>query len=89
MKHTRKIAVALVVMMVFAILMTFVTIPASAANTAGTTLYLKPNANWTQANARFAAYFMNSSKSTTKWVSMTDSDADGYYEVTIPSGTWT
>lgn len=41
-------------------------------------LYLKPNSNWTQANARFAAYFFGNGE---KWVSMTDSDSDGIYEV--------
>ena len=88
MKHTRKILVALLVLMSILMSLAVVAIPASAATTAGTTLYLKPNSNWTKDNARFAAYFMNSNKSTTKWVSMTDSDDDGYYEVVIPTGTW-
>ncbi len=47
-------------------------------------LYLKPNANWKKDNARFAAYFFNNSGN--KWVSMTDSDSDGIYEVNIPTG---
>lgn len=47
-------------------------------------LYLKPNANWKQSNARFAAYFF--SNDVVKWVSMTDSDKDGIYEVYIPEG---
>lgn len=47
-------------------------------------LYLKPNANWKQSNARFAAYFWNDSGNT--WVSMTDSDNDGIYELYIPEG---
>lgn len=46
-------------------------------------LYLKPNANWKQDNARFAAYFWGSGD---KWVSMTDSDGDGIYELYIPEG---
>ena len=46
-------------------------------------LYLKPNANWKQSNARFAAYFFGSGD---KWVSMTDTDKDGIYEVNIPEG---
>ncbi len=46
-------------------------------------LYLKPNANWRQDNARFAAYFWGSGD---KWVSMTDSDSDGIYELNIPAG---
>ena len=47
------------------------------------TLYLVPNSNWTQANARFAAYFFGNGE---KWVSMTDEDGDSIYEVTVPSG---
>lgn len=45
-------------------------------------LYLKPNSNWLQANARFAAYFFGNGE---RWVSMTDSDSDGIYEVAIPT----
>lgn len=46
-------------------------------------LYLKPNSNWKVDNARFAAYFFGNGD---KWVSMTDSDSDGIYEVNIPEG---
>lgn len=46
-------------------------------------LYLTPNSNWTQANARFAAYFFGNGE---KWVDMTDGDGDGKYEVEVPSG---
>jgi len=46
-------------------------------------LYLKPNSNWTQGNARFAAYFFGNGET---WVSMTDSDSDGIYEVEAPAG---
>lgn len=48
-------------------------------------LYLKPNSNWKADNARFAAYFFGGTPGE-KWVSMTDSDADGIYEVNIPEG---
>ena len=51
-------------------------------------IYLKPNSNWTTSSARFAIYLMNSTKTTTKWVSMTDANKDGIYECTIPSGDW-
>ena len=45
-----------------------------------TKLYLKPNSNWTQSNARFAAYFYGNGE---KWISMTEvSGKSGYYEVT-------
>ena len=47
-------------------------------------LYLKPNSNWLVDNARFAAYFFNAAGNT--WVSATDSDGDGIYEVNIPTG---
>ena len=47
-------------------------------------LYLVPNNNWKADGARFAAYFFNASGNT--WVSMTDKDADGIYEVNIPVG---
>ena len=52
------------------------------AATTPETLYLKPNSNWTQANARFAAYFFGNGET---WVSMEDSNGDGIYEVTVPT----
>lgn len=48
-------------------------------------LYLKPNSNWTEANARFAAYFFDGTPGEI-WVSMTDADKDGIYECHIPAG---
>ena len=48
------------------------------------TLYLKPNSNWTSDNAWFAIHYWNDNGS--HWVKCTDSDGDGYYEGTIPSG---
>lgn len=78
MKHTRKISIALVIMMV--LMMALAVIPASAATPE--TLYLTPNANWKVDNARFAAYFFGNGET---WVSMTDSDGDGVYEVTVPT----
>ncbi|MBQ9137374.1 MAG: hypothetical protein IJX65_01910 [Alistipes sp.] len=45
-------------------------------------LYLKPNSNWKVDNARFAAYFFGNGE---RWVSMTDSDSDGIYEVAVPT----
>lgn len=50
------------------------------------TLYLKPNSNWSEANARFAAYFFGNGD---KWVDMTKSDTEGIYEVDLPSGGYT
>ena len=48
-------------------------------------LYLKPNSNWLQQNARFAAYFFDNSANKNVWVSMTDVNFDGVYEVVIPA----
>ena len=47
-------------------------------------VYLKPNSNWTQSNARFAAYFFGGSVGE-KWVSMT-ACGDGTYEAHLPEG---
>ena len=51
-------------------------------------LYLVPNSNWTQDNARFAAYFFGPND-IKEWVSMADSNEDGIYEVEIPAGGYT
>lgn len=48
----------------------------------GITLYLKPNSNWTQSNARFAVYTWDGGD---KWFNLT-SAGDGYYTVTLPAG---
>ena len=83
MKSTfaRRMSILLVLAMVLAML------PVGAMAADSTVLYLQPNSNWTQADARFAAYFFVGS--TTTWVDMTDADADGVYEVTVPAGDWT
>ena len=88
MRNTRKILVALLVLMTILVSLVAVAIPASAANIpAGTKLYLVPSANWNQSNARFAAYFFGSGES---WVSMTKvAGESNLYEVTVPSGSWT
>lgn len=49
----------------------------------GTWLYLKPNSNWLQGNARFA---VNTWDGGQQWFDMKDSDSDGIYEVLIPEG---
>ena len=53
--------------------------------TGGTTLYLKPNSNWTKDGARFAAYLCNGSSSA-EWYSMSDCNGDGIYEMTVNDG---
>ena len=79
MKSTfaRRISILLVLAMVLAML------PLGAMAATPDTLYLKPNSNWKEANARFAAYFFGNGET---WVSMTDADADGIYEVAVPAG---
>ena len=54
---------------------------------AGTKLYLTPNANWKQDNARFAAYFFGNGDA---WVSMTKVEGEtDLYEVVSPSKEFT
>ena len=60
------------------------TIPDTGGNADGATLYLKPNANWSEAGARFAVYMWNSGGD--NWVDMTTSDTAGVYQATIPAG---
>ena len=62
MKTTRKLLLALVLVMSILMTLAVAVIPASAANPSGTTLYLKPNSNWTSDGARFAIYVFNDSK---------------------------
>ena len=81
-KRILSLCLALAMMLAF--------VPAFSHNAdavkAGDTLYLKPNGNWLADNARFAAYFFGTDGFL--WVGMTDSDSDGYYEVTIPNGAY-
>ncbi|MBO5500325.1 MAG: hypothetical protein J5990_13175 [Bacteroidales bacterium] len=49
-------------------------------------VYLVPNSNWEQGNARFATYFFGNGDI---WKDMTDLDGDGIYEVEIPDGGYT
>ena len=77
------LALLVAVVMVFSMCVTGVSVSA-ATDSSTTTVYLKPNANWTQTNARFAAYLWNDNGNT--WVDATDTDGDGYYEVAVPSG---
>ena len=74
-----------VLSLIIAIVMMISLLPATifAADT-DTTLYLKPNSNWTQSNAWFAMYYWDNNGS--HWAKMTDSDSDGYYEAVLPAG---
>ena len=81
MKHARMKRI-ISFLMAFAMLLSLMPTVAFAAETPDT-LYLMPNSNWTQGNARFAAYFFGNGE---KWVSMTDTNEDGIYEVEVPAG---
>ncbi len=81
MKNTRKILVALLV--VVSLLMSMAVVASAVATTQDTVIYLTPNANWKQDNARFAFYSWDGGD---KWIDMTDDDGDGIYECTIPAG---
>ena len=85
MRNTRKILVALLVLMTILVSLVAVAIPASAAKiSGGTKLYLVPNTNWNTDNARFAAYFFGDGD---VWVSMTKvAGESNLYEVTVPAG---
>ena len=49
-------------------------------------IYFKPSENWLSDNARFAVYVWNDSKNS--WLNLKDSNGDGIYEATLPSGTY-
>ena len=85
MKNCKRFNKALSLVLAFVMVLSMLPMPRHAhAAEDGTTLYLKPNANWLADGARFAAYCWNDSGN--HWLDMTDEDADGYYEVTIPAG---
>ena len=48
----------------------------------GNKIYLKPNANWKNDNARFALYTWDGGD---QWFDLKDTDGDGIYEVTLPT----
>ncbi|MBE6924081.1 MAG: hypothetical protein E7466_02425, partial [Ruminococcaceae bacterium] len=76
-KLSKFLSAVLVICMVISM------IPAVALAATPDVLYLKPNSNWQQAGARFAAYFYGNGDT---WVDCTDSDGDGVYEVVVPAG---
>ena len=56
--------------------------PDTPATPEGNVIYLKPNSNWMEGNARFALYTWDGGD---QWFDLTDTDADGIYEVTLPT----
>ena len=91
----RLLSVVLAVMMVLSLVTVGFT--ASAADVekaetgatipAGTVLYLKPNSNWTQSSAWFAAYLWDSANTWVKMEKVADTSAT-VYKMTVPAGTW-
>ena len=94
MKSTRRVlSLVLAMLMLFSMFSVVgsakeVEVAQTSANfTGGQVLYLKPNSNWVQSDAWFAAYIWGTSGST--WVKMESCPRDsGYYKMTAPSGTW-
>ena len=80
MKRTGKFLVALLAVIILLTSMSALTV--SAATGQPEKLYLTPNSNWKQSNARFAAYFFGNGET---WVSMTYNSTLGVYEVTVPT----
>ena len=85
---SRLLSLALCICMVLALLPAIPLVANAANATAGSKIYLKPNSNWKSGSAWFAAYFFNNSTGKNQWVSMSDSDGNGIYECSVPSGTW-
>lgn len=86
-KLSRFLSLALCICMVLAMIPAIPLVANAATISKGTTLYLKPGTNWASANARFAAYFYNSTSDNT-WVSMSDADGNGIYECQAPTKSW-
>ena len=81
MKRTRKLILALVVVLSLLMAMAVAIIPANAAGEQPEYLYFKANSNWKSDGARFAAYFFGNGE---RWVSMTSIGND-YYMVKVPT----
>lgn len=59
---------------------------AGSANAWAKVIYLKPNSNWTQANARFAAYCWGSKGNF--WYEMCDGNGDGVYTAIVDDSSY-
>ena len=76
--------------LILALVLILSLVPATAFRAdaaAGDTLYFVPGDQWGSDNAWYAAYFFVGNSY--KWAAMADSDGDGYYECTVPSGGFT
>ena len=79
---SKFLSVMLVICMVISMIPAVVF--AASLSTLPSTLYLKPNSNWLEADARFAAYYYGTNSSGV-WESMSDPDGDGVYEAPVPT----
>ncbi|MBR0446466.1 MAG: starch-binding protein [Oscillospiraceae bacterium] len=88
MKQNKTLRRVFSLLLCLSMVLVYIPVSAFAVNmTGGEKLYLKPNSNWTQANARFAAYFFGTGNT---WASMTPVAGEtNLYEVTVPTGNWT
>ncbi len=76
--NTRKILLAVLVVLTLLVSMTAITVSAADGNT----VYLDPE-DWDTGSARFAIYTWDGGD---QWFDMTDGDGDGIYECTLPTG---
>ena len=79
--NTRKILLAVLVVMT--LLVSMATITASAAD--DSTVYLNPGNDWVGGEARFAIYTWGGPAGE-QWIDMTDANSDGIYEGVVPAG---
>ncbi len=86
MKHTRKILIALLVVLTLLMSMTVVSFATEGEDTAPATkiIYFNPGSNWSEANAWFAAWSWEGANAGA-WYTATDADCDGIYELEIPT----
>ena len=70
------------ILLVVCMLLSMVPATAVFAATPGV-VYLRPNSNWASDGARFAAYFFGTGE---QWVNLVDTNSDGIYEASVPSG---
>ena len=89
MRREKNINVLRLLSLILALALTLSLVPATAFQAkaaAGDTLYFVPGDQWGSDGAWYAAYFFGAGE---KWAAMADSDGDGYYECTVPSGGYT
>ena len=84
MKTTRKLLLALVLVMSILMTLAVAVIPASAVNANYKVIYMKPGV-WNTDGAWFAVWSYSSS-SDGQWAKFTDYDGDGVYSAYIPVG---